>query len=283
MKGFRIAGCVLAAALCGCNVSLNPFDLGDGAEVCIDDAAECASGGGDADLDAGSGLPCAVDGDCLDGRVCRAHLCVPPAGDGGAGDAGGDAGASDGGCVEGLALAPPSVDFGIVTAGCSSEDRHVTLSNTGCREQPVYAINITPAGSAMAIVLTPATPFIIGAGASRELVVRYHPLHGSGPEKATLRIEGERGVVQLPMSGAASLSSAVTDSFVQGSPPGASFHLTRLPDAGTIVVTVNGGAVPIGGADGWSYDGAGNNVVFGENAVPRPGEEIAIAYSARCL
>ncbi len=54
------------------------------------------------------------------------------------------------------------------------------------------------------------------------------------------------------------------------------FPLSELPDAGSIVVRVNGAVV----TSGWSYDGATNSVVFA--TAPAPGAKVDIYYRRVC-
>ncbi|WP_223634235.1 choice-of-anchor D domain-containing protein [Corallococcus sp. EGB] len=54
------------------------------------------------------------------------------------------------------------------------------------------------------------------------------------------------------------------------------FPLSEEPDAGTLVVTVNGTATP----RGWTYDAATNSVVF--SVVPPPGSKVSITYRRAC-
>ncbi|MBN2360328.1 MAG: hypothetical protein JXR83_12820, partial [Deltaproteobacteria bacterium] len=61
------------------------------------------------------------------------------------------------------------------------------------------------------------------------------------------------------------------------------FDLTRLPDASTVVVTVDGQVVPQDPYNGWTYDPAHNAIHFHGTAVPEAGENISISYTAECL
>ncbi|WP_233583453.1 choice-of-anchor D domain-containing protein [Corallococcus sp. CA053C] len=54
------------------------------------------------------------------------------------------------------------------------------------------------------------------------------------------------------------------------------FPLSEEPDAGTVVVTVNGTAT----TTGWTYDAASNSVVF--SVVPPPGAKVNITYRRAC-
>jgi hypothetical protein len=64
------------------------------------------------------------------------------------------------------------------------------------------------------------------------------------------------------------------------------FFLTNTPVPGSVVVLING--VPIQGITGtgqvrWTYDPASNSVNFSPIAIPGPGSDIVIRYSAECL
>jgi hypothetical protein len=54
------------------------------------------------------------------------------------------------------------------------------------------------------------------------------------------------------------------------------FPLSEQPDAGTIVVRVNGTRV----TNGWSYDAQSNSVVFDDS--PAPGAKVQIGYRRAC-
>lgn len=61
------------------------------------------------------------------------------------------------------------------------------------------------------------------------------------------------------------------------------WSLSRLADGGTVVVRVDGQAVPQDGSNGWTYDPASNSVDFHGGAVPDPGSRIEVQYGALCL
>ena len=60
------------------------------------------------------------------------------------------------------------------------------------------------------------------------------------------------------------------------------YFLSRQADPSTIVVKVNGNAVPNDPVNGYSYDPNTNSVVFGSGAVPPKGATIEVSYSAQC-
>ncbi|MBI5526751.1 MAG: hypothetical protein HY897_10500 [Deltaproteobacteria bacterium] len=264
--GAIVCGGALLAAAAACDVTANPFELG--AQMVI----------GDDPPDAGTNRPCTSTKDCAGGYVCRSHICVPPVTDGG-----GDTTAVDGGCVEKMEITPQALDFGTVTQGCSSKDVPVTLDNKGCLRQTVTSFDLLSTSDSMTIGSIVPMPLSMEPGTETEIVLRYRPETDSGTELAVLRVETSIGDLEVPLRGTATSSSDVLDTFVQVSPPSSSFHLSRWPDPATIEVEVNGVGVPEDGGNGWSYDEGGNNVVFGTDAVPAPGAEIAVAYEAMCF
>ncbi|GDX83531.1 hypothetical protein LBMAG42_53420 [Deltaproteobacteria bacterium] len=56
------------------------------------------------------------------------------------------------------------------------------------------------------------------------------------------------------------------------------FELTELPLLNTMVVQVDGVAVPRRDVDGWRYSGADNKIVFDGWAIPRPGAKVTATY-----
>lgn len=60
------------------------------------------------------------------------------------------------------------------------------------------------------------------------------------------------------------------------------WDLSQAADPSTIVVTVDGVAVPRDSNNGWNYNPAGNSVHFNGNAVPPPAAQIVVDYSGLC-
>ncbi len=56
------------------------------------------------------------------------------------------------------------------------------------------------------------------------------------------------------------------------------FVLERIPEPGTIIVTVDDVVIPGRPVDGWQYDPGDNAVVFHGRSVPRPGMSIGVHY-----
>jgi hypothetical protein len=64
------------------------------------------------------------------------------------------------------------------------------------------------------------------------------------------------------------------------------FFLTNAPVPGSIVVKVDGmtiDAMAMNGQVRWTFDSATNSVNFTPLAIPQPGSQITITYSAQCL
>ena len=60
------------------------------------------------------------------------------------------------------------------------------------------------------------------------------------------------------------------------------YYLSRQADPSTIVVKVNGTAVPNDPVNGYTYDPNTNSIVFGSKAVPPKGATIEVTYKAQC-
>lgn len=272
----------------GCNVAVNPFEFHDAALACtVGPGGDCPAGD-EPELDAGNSRPCTTALDCVPGDLCRAHLCVPATSDGGL-DAGADpadAGTPDAGCDGWMSAVPPVVDFGVVTQWCNSRDITVALRNDGCAALMIFNVSIEPpSNSPMLIVSAPGMPFPLepGLDALRVFILRYVPTQPAAKESSTLVVETAGRSLFVPIEGTATTVSAVEDTFVQGAPPAASFHLSRWADPATMGVEVDGVTVAGGGDDGWSYDGGKNDLVFGANAVPQAGAGISVRYEAICF
>jgi hypothetical protein len=65
-------------------------------------------------------------------------------------------------------------------------------------------------------------------------------------------------------------------SFIRGT--NATFALAGTPDPATLMVTVDGSAVPEDATEGWTYDAASNAVVFTGDAAPGYGAEVVVAW-----
>jgi hypothetical protein len=64
-----------------------------------------------------------------------------------------------------------------------------------------------------------------------------------------------------------------------------SYPLSNIPHPDSIVVTVNGFAIPAVGSNGltnWTYDSRYNAVHFVQNTAPEAGDEVVVSYSLGC-
>jgi hypothetical protein len=107
-----------------------------------------------------------------------------------------------------LALASSSLDFGTVTVG-QTADRDLVLRNTGAATLQVGALEI----AAPFRVITPSAPFIVAAGSSATVTVRFSP-STAGVQSGQLTVvssdpRSPRAAVSLTGSGAGS-STTVT-------------------------------------------------------------------------
>ena len=61
------------------------------------------------------------------------------------------------------------------------------------------------------------------------------------------------------------------------------WSLSRPADASTITVRVNGSVVPQGSTNGWTFDSTTNAITLHGSAIPAPGSQIEVQYTAQCL
>lgn len=64
---------------------------------------------------------------------------------------------------------------------------------------------------------------------------------------------------------------------------GTQFYLNIKPVEASIVVVVNGLAVPKDGANGWTYNSAANSIVFHGAAIPTAGADISVTFDPETL
>ncbi|MBW1806838.1 MAG: choice-of-anchor D domain-containing protein [Deltaproteobacteria bacterium] len=121
-----------------------------------------------------------------------------------------------------IEVVPAELDFGVVTVGCNSPERHVTIYNLGTLELGVKAIYLeNPADPNFEIMYAPAAseanPYILSGGGSFEIRLRYHP-QDTNPHRSTLYIESDATNVELlaiPLFGRGTNISDQTDIFHQ--------------------------------------------------------------------
>lgn len=111
---------------------------------------------------------------------------------------------------------PDTVDFGNVALGCTSETRHVRISNDRDTRMVLTSAELAP-GSSDDFTLAPFTfPLNLAPHSYTELSIAYQP-SGNGPDSATLRIT-EQNVARAYMvwiSGAGDLPGTVEEHATQ--------------------------------------------------------------------
>lgn len=287
-----ISGLVCAESVCSIADGGTSEDAGDGGP---DSGAGGDAGAGDdvgvGDVDGSAGdVGSAIDAGGIDGEAGYDAQGEDGAGtdDGGALDSGiSDGGTPDGGHPYGMFICSNALtlDFGVVTTGCSSQNVTVELGVNGMRSANVTKIEVLQIKDLVVFLLlaAPPTPFAIGPNRCVQIKLKYRPLKAR-VDTAVLRIYTDapnaiNGVIDVPMTGEGTTDSSVEDSYTQGT---AGYHLSRQADPGTIVVTVNGVQVPDDPMNGYSYDPGTNSIVFGSAAVPPAGATIDVTYDAEC-
>ncbi len=115
---------------------------------------------------------------------------------------------------------PRAVDFGVVTVGCNSADKTVTIYNIGGAAVTISGFELDPAASSFSIVSHAVTPITLQPGRSTPVVLRYRP-RGPGLESANLVIAHSfsGGTTTVPLKGTGSTATHQRDAFSQNSVP----------------------------------------------------------------
>ena len=135
-----------------------------------------------------------------------------------------------------LQVLPQTLDFGVVTLGCQSADRDVTLYNTGSATIEIDGFSIDPAAAQAEFIIKSAPPltaqscpggaakcYLLGPGSKVSVIVRYKPSM-AGIENASLFIQANasnsttkngNNYLTVPLTGQGTLDSAQTDTFHQ--------------------------------------------------------------------
>lgn len=134
---------------------------------------------------------------------------------------------SGSGAKSDLHVLPPDLDFGLVTLGCRSRERTVTLYNVGAAPLTIRDIKIDPPPPPdnFRVSGMPAFPFVLAGGAQRQIAVRYRP-PDTGLHTANLLVESDatntsagNPFVTVTLRGQGTTESIVTDTFDQNSRP----------------------------------------------------------------
>ncbi len=126
-----------------------------------------------------------------------------------------------------IEVIPTSVDFGVITVGCASLERTVTIYNNGGASMKVTSIYIDPPGKGQpqsgpfTIASLPPMPTTIPAGGTLAIKVKYRPA-STNADNAVLAIESDAAnasIMTVPLKGQGTTDSHQTDTFTQLSQP----------------------------------------------------------------
>ncbi len=119
---------------------------------------------------------------------------------------------------------PGSLDFGRITVGCASQERTVTLYDTGDAAVTLTSAYLAPPGKGrpasgpFTLVSLPPLPVMIPAGGQVKLRIRYRPPDPT-PHTALLALETRTAtgtsLLTVPLSGQGSADAHQTDHFQQ--------------------------------------------------------------------
>lgn len=120
-----------------------------------------------------------------------------------------------------IQVIPENVDFGLVTVGCASQTRDVSVYNIGGAPMNITSVYIDPPGSPFSIVSSPPTPAAVTGGTSVTIRVQYRP-PDTNTHSALLVIESDaqnNAFLTVPLTGQGTTDSHQTDTFQQPSEP----------------------------------------------------------------
>ncbi len=114
-----------------------------------------------------------------------------------------------------LEVVPEELDFGLVTLGCNSPERCVTLYNLGSQQMSLTEVSMQDAADAnFSIRSAPMLPFDLVAGGSVKVCLRYTP-QDLGAHRNALYLKVDDEELTIPVFGRGTDSSAQTDVFHQ--------------------------------------------------------------------
>ena len=126
-----------------------------------------------------------------------------------------------------IEVIPTSADFGVITVGCASLERTVTIYNNGGASMKVTSIYIDPPGKGQpqsgpfTIASVPPMPTTIPGGGTLAIKVKYRPASANA-DNAVLAIESDASnasIMTVPLKGQGTTDSHQTDTFTQLSQP----------------------------------------------------------------
>jgi hypothetical protein len=109
---------------------------------------------------------------------------------------------------------PSKVEFGLVTTNCCSQEQAVTVYNNGSSDVTISSFGLTGADAASFVISkSPKTPYLMGAGTSVSVSVKYRPQAKAKSTAALLISNSCDSGVEIPLYGEGTDSSDVTDRF----------------------------------------------------------------------
>lgn len=115
---------------------------------------------------------------------------------------------------------PNKLDFGLVTVGCGSVDKVVTIYNVGDASVELQDFYIDPAGAPFTITQKPATPLTLNPGAQVTVTVKYRPT-AAAADNGTLVIKHNfsTGESTVSLKGEGTTQAHQIDTFTQNTDP----------------------------------------------------------------
>lgn len=105
------------------------------------------------------------------------------------------------GLAAGVSATPATVDLGTVSVGTTSTAQTITLTNCDPTPLTLQTVEITGANQDDFAIVTAPTNLAVESGKAATYTVVTAPNNG-GPLTATLRIQHDRGIVEVPLFGA---------------------------------------------------------------------------------
>ncbi|HEY3451142.1 MAG TPA: choice-of-anchor D domain-containing protein [Myxococcales bacterium] len=115
---------------------------------------------------------------------------------------------------------PNKLDFGLVTVGCGSVDKVVTIYNVGDASVELQDFSIDPATAPFTITQKPATPLTLNPGAQVTVTVKYRPT-AAAADTGTLVIKHNfsSGESTVSLKGTGTTQAHQIDTFTQNTEP----------------------------------------------------------------
>ncbi|MGC4120667.1 MAG: choice-of-anchor D domain-containing protein [Myxococcales bacterium] len=124
------------------------------------------------------------------------------------------------GVVLAIDTVPNKIDFGLVTVGCGSVDKVVTIYNVGDASVELQGFEIDPVTAPFTIVQKPNVPVTLNPGAQVTVTVKYRPT-AAAPDTGTLVIKHNfsSGESTVALKGEGTTQAHQIDTFTQNTNP----------------------------------------------------------------